>query len=98
MRKAHGYIIERVIYYDKELGITDSYSQNNKYYATLKHAEEAISKIRENYPTCEFRLVEMFETYTGKCSEGIHWYVWFYENNRPVKRKCRFCEKEEIIL
>ena len=96
MKKRHGYIIERLVYFDMSDRVVDSYVFTKKFYETEKQANEALTQLKENYPAYEFRLVEMFETYTGKCSEGIHWFVWCYENNKPVKKICRFCEVESI--
>ena len=96
MRKKHGYLIEKLVYLDMTGCIVDSYLFSRKFYETERQANEALVQLQINYPAYEFRLVEMFETYTGKCSEGIHWYVSFYENGVRTKRKCRFCEKEEV--
>jgi hypothetical protein len=97
MRKIHGYIIEKLVYFDMSECVFDSYLFTKKFYETEKQANEALAQLKENYPAYEFRLVEMFESYTGKCSEGIHWFVWFYENNKPIKRKCRFCDIPENL-
>lgn len=96
MRKRHGYIIEKLVYNDITNSVVDSYLFTKKFYETEKQANEALKQLQENYPDYQFRLVEMFETYTGKCSEGIHWFVWVYENNKPVKRKCRFCDIDSL--
>lgn len=98
MKKTHGYIIE-VLTFDYRVNppAINAYCYNNKFYTTLKSGIEALKTISEKNKNQEFRLVEMFESYTGKCKEGIHWFTYNYENNQPNHRVCRFCHVREVL-